>query len=127
MQTQQPEGTALCEQPERTAERLAALADIYETPEAWHIAVALPGVRQEDLAVELEGDALRITGRRQAFDREGFRPVRGRLGPGVFERAFRVPEGIAAEHVEADLRHGLLRVTLRKPAPERRTIPVRTA
>jgi HSP20 family protein len=127
MQTQTENQTLLREQPERTAPRLAAPADVYETPEAWHLAVALPGVRREDLEVELEGDELRVKGHRPAFEREGFRPVRGRLAAGVFERTFLVPEGLTAEQVEADLRHGLLHLTLRKPAPERRSIPVRIA
>ena len=126
MQTQSEQQTT-CAEPQRATERLHAAADVYETPEAWHLAVALPGVRREDLEVELEGDTLRISGRRPAFEREGFRPVRGRLAAGLFERSFLVPEGIAADHVEADLQQGLLRVTLRKPAPERRTIPVRGA
>lgn len=127
MQTQHANQAVLREQPERPAQRLEAPADVYETSEAWHLAVALPGVRKEDLQVELEGDELHVRGERKAFEREGFRPLRGRLSAGVFERTFHMPDGVTAGHVEADLRHGLLHVTLRKPAPERRTIPVRTA
>jgi HSP20 family protein len=113
--------------PTAERERLRALADVYETEAGWHIVVALPGVRQEDLQVELEGDTLRVSGRRAAFEPEGFRRLQGYLQGGVLERTFFVPEEVSAEHVEAQLEHGLLRLTIARPVPKRRSIPVRVA
>lgn len=108
-------------------ERLRAAADVYETAAAWHLVVALPGVRQEDLRVDLEGDKLRVSGRRAAFAPEGLSRLQGHVPAGVLERTFFLPEGVRAEHVEAQFEQGLLRVTLARPAPQRRSIPVRAS
>jgi HSP20 family protein len=127
MQQELKERGPAAAQTANAVEHLRAAADVYETEAGWHIVVALPGVRREDLEVELEGDTLRVTGRRTAFEPEGFRRLQGNLPAGVLERTFLVPEDVTAEHVQAELEHGLLKVTLARPVPKRRSIPVRVA
>jgi HSP20 family molecular chaperone IbpA len=119
----------LCEsttqaQADPRARRLPVASDLYETDAAWIVALALSGVRIEDVDVQLVSGNLTIRARRRAFQREGFERVQGLLGPGHYELQISVPKDLRAEDVSADLAHGILRVTLAKPAPKKSSIPV---
>ena len=46
-------------------------ADLYETDEALLLVASLPGVRAEDLDIQLEGDRLTVTATRHIFDPSG--------------------------------------------------------
>ncbi len=119
----------LCEsttptQADASARRLPLVSDLYETDAAWIVALALSGVRIEDVDVQLVSGNLTIRARRAAFQREGFERVQGLLGPGLYELRLSVPKDLRPEDVSADLAQGILRVTLAKPAPTQSSIPV---
>jgi HSP20 family protein len=79
----------------------------------------VPGLRAENLEIELENDTLTIRGERPfPYAREdGAGPVRRiERGFGRFERTLRVPAGLDPESVRAELEDGVL--TLRIPKPE---------
>lgn len=88
--------------------------DIVETDEAIWITVALPGVAAEDLEVVIEGDQLRVAGRRSlpaAFRRAMVHRLE--LPFGRFERRIRLP----ARRIEPgsrELADGCLTLVLRK-------------
>jgi HSP20 family protein len=79
----------------------------------------VPGLRSENLEIELENDVLTIRGERPfPYPREdGKGPVRSiERRFGRFERSMRVPPGLDPEAIEASLSDGVL--TLRIPKPE---------
>jgi HSP20 family protein len=79
----------------------------------------VPGLRSENLEIELENDTLTIRGGRPfPYAREdGAGPVRRvERGFGRFERTLRVPAGLDPDSVHAELADGVL--TLRIPKPE---------
>jgi HSP20 family protein len=79
----------------------------------------VPGLRSENLEIELENDTLTIRGERPfPYAREdGAGPVRRvERGFGRFERTLRVPAGLDPDSVQAELADGVL--TLRIPKPE---------
>ena len=93
--------------------------DMCETPEAIIVEVELPGVRHEDVRIEVEGDTLRITGeRRTTSERQERNYYRLERSYGHFERQLQLPGSVAREAIRAEFDAGILIITL--PKRERR-------
>lgn len=88
--------------------------DIKETPDAYVFKADLPGVKEQDLDISLTGTRLSISGHREREERkQDERVFATECSYGSFTRSFTLPEGIDADHVDADLRDGVL--TMRVP------------
>ena len=89
----------------------------------------LPGLRREDVNVEIDNGMLTISGeRREENEDEGDGYYRSERSYGQFYRALPLPEGVSEEQCEATFKDGVLEVTLPAPKPEERKakqIPVR--
>ena len=82
------------------------------------VAVAeLPGVRKDDLSVEVEGNQLRVAGRRAPVYGEQVTVHRRERRSGEFDRTLSLPVEIDAERVRAQFRDGNLAIIL--PRAER--------
>lgn len=87
----------------------------------------LPGLKPEDVKVEVTDDALIIEGERK-YEHEDKKPgvYRSERHYGKFYREIPLPEGADAEQAKARFREGVLEVTM--PVPEqktkRRSIPI---
>lgn len=103
--------------------------DIYETEREVIIVAELAGVRRQDMKVVLDGELVRISGRRAPTCRHpGARFHRLEISSGVFERTIRIGVPFESQGVEARCEDGLLKVRLPKgkpPAPHK--IPVESA
>jgi HSP20 family protein len=81
----------------------------------------LPGLKKEDVNVEVENDVLTISGERREEneeDREGF--YRSERSYGQFYRTVPLPEGANADQCEATFENGVLEVSLTAPKNEQR-------
>jgi HSP20 family protein len=103
--------------------------DAAETETAFEISVDLPGVKPEDVHVELSDDRLTISGKRESVqetkDKQYHRIERS---SGSFTRSMVLPAPVDQEKIEASYDGGVLHVTLPKAAvgsPKR--IQVKTA
>ena len=95
--------------------------DMCETPEAIIVEVELPGVRREDVRIEVEGDFIHISGeRRTNSERQERNYYRLERSYGRFERQLRLPGSVAREAIRAEFDAGILIITL--PKRERREI-----
>jgi HSP20 family protein len=77
----------------------------------------VPGVRKEDLHVEVDDGVLTLSGERRSENeenRDGY--YRSERSYGQFERAIALPEGVEADQCKASFNDGVLEVTL--PAPK---------
>ena len=89
----------------------------------------LPGLKREDVKVEVDGDLLAISGERRS-EREDSRDdyYRSERNYGRFYRAIPLPEGANADDINATFRDGVLEVSLAAPrntaAARRREIRV---
>ena len=92
-------------------------ADIQETEKDYLLSLALPGVRKEDVKLDIQGDVLTITGERKSDKEEkGKYWLRRETSYGSFQRSFVLPDGLHPEDVKAAHKDGVLTVTMRKPA-----------
>lgn len=90
--------------------------DLYETADAYVMEADLPGLKREDIEVQVVEDRISIKGTRKRAevpDSKGYR--RYERAEGRFERNFRIHGGIDAAKVEAKFEHGVLTVNLPKP------------
>jgi HSP20 family protein len=105
-------------------------ADLLIDDDGVTVYVDVPGLRVDDLDIELENDVLTVRGERPfPYAREdGSGPARRIERPfGRFERSIRVPRGLEPDSVRAALSDGVLK--LRIPRPETlkpHRIPVHT-
>jgi len=99
--------------------------DIFETEEGLAVVADLPGVSLEGLDVRVDDDILTIKGR-TAVEVTG-EPLRAEFELGDYYRQFRLGEQIDQERIRAELKHGVLRVTLprvQKVAPRQIKVDV---
>ncbi|MCM2324202.1 MAG: Hsp20/alpha crystallin family protein, partial [Oligoflexia bacterium] len=103
--------------------------DVEETPEHFVLRMDTPGIRKEDLRIELKDDELTISGERKTTIAEESNALRlAERRQGSFERRFVVPAGIPSEKVEANYDQGVLTVVLPKAeATKPRQIQIREA
>lgn len=100
--------------------------DVVETDSAFVLRAELPGMRQEDIDIELDGDTLTLRGERR-FEPRGQNEhfVRVERSYGRFQRSYTVTTPIQAERVGASYRDGILEITLPKSEETRpRKVPV---
>lgn len=88
-------------------------ADITETDDAYVIEVELPGVRREDVNVELDGNEVVVTGEIKQREREGLLRRRTRR-VGEFELRVGLPDFDRDGEIEASLAHGVLTIYVPK-------------
>ena len=90
--------------------------DIQETQDSFILFADIPGVGPEDLHVEVEDNVLTLAGKRAAVDEKQTNELRRERFQGDFSRSFRLSERIAKDGIEAQVKNGVLRLTLPKAA-----------
>jgi len=89
--------------------------DIRETPGAYIFEADLPGIGQQDLDINLAGNRLTVTGKREGSGKgEGENFYTMERSFGCFCRAFNLPEGVDSTGIKADLKEGVLTLVLPK-------------
>lgn len=93
--------------------------DIKETDEGYVFHMDVPGMKPEDLDVELHEGVLSIRGSRSEEKKEeekGY--VRTERRQGSFSRQFRVPTNVQAEALKAEVKDGVLTIEVPKGAEQ---------
>jgi HSP20 family protein len=93
--------------------------DVYETADRYVVTAEVPGIAREQIELAIEENRLTIRGSRPSAGVDGGRRRYHQVerGHGTFSRTFEFPESIASGDISADLRDGVLTVTLPKAAP----------
>jgi HSP20 family protein len=90
-------------------------ANVMETEKAVEVTVELPGLKPEEVKLEIHDGALWVTGeKREEKEEKGKTFHRIERRTGMFRRAFAMPVEIEEAKVEAKFEAGVLKVTLPK-------------
>ena len=94
-------------------------ANILETEKAFEISLALPGIKKEEVKIDLNDNTLTISGERKSQKEE----TKGtwhytEIRQGKFSRSFIIPENIMQENIEANFADGMLEIVLPKAEPK---------
>lgn len=110
--------------PSVLGEGFTPLADVEETDDAYVVEVELPGVKGDDVSVEVAGRRLTVSGERKERERTGILRRQTRT-VGRFHYEVILPGDIEEDGIEASLNEGVLTVRAPKAEAERpRRIPV---
>jgi HSP20 family protein len=103
--------------------------EVKETPSAYVFKADVPGVKESDIEVTLQGNRLTIGGKRDSEKQEqNDKFYSYERSFGRFMRSFTLPEGINAEQCGADLKDGVLTVSVPKNEEVKtQRVAVRTA
>jgi HSP20 family protein len=104
------------------------LADLRETDDGYELCVDLPGMKAQDIELQIRGDMLMVSGEKSEDSQGGqgsYRFSERRFGR--FERAFALPPGADRAQIEASFQDGVLKVLIpTSPEGEQpQTIPVK--
>ena len=90
------------------------LYEVKETDEAYGVTVFLPGVNKDDLEITAEAGEFRILGRRSWKQPEGWTAIYRESADLPYELTLAHDNAINADDIAAELRDGVLRVSLPK-------------
>jgi len=86
--------------------------DVLEDENKIVVRAELPGLKREDINVEISGDTLTLKGERKLDDDEHYVRVERTYGP--FERSFTIGVPIKSDELKANYKDGILEVIIPK-------------
>jgi HSP20 family protein len=100
--------------------------DVYEDGQNVIAEMNLPGLKGDDISVEVEDTYLRIAGRREEVQEKKEKSHYAKeIRRGSFERVIQLPDAVEQEKVVAEYKDGVLKVTLpKRAAPPEKKIKV---
>jgi len=92
------------------------VVDIFDTDNAIVIKAELPGIKKDDVSIDVKGDVLIIKGER-FFDKEIKEEdyYRKERSFGKFQRSFTLPDAVNPEAIKANFKNGVLEIEVPKP------------
>ena len=98
-----------------TEARWSPMVDVHETDEGIRLVADLPGIKQEDIQVSIEGDTLTLKGeRKRDAEVKEDQYYRVERSYGVFQRSILLPSVVDSNKVKATYRDGVLEILLPK-------------
>lgn len=97
------------------AEAATPTLDAYQTPNEVVVKAVLPGVKPEDISIDIAGDTLTIKGESKAEQevrKEDYLYQERRYG--AFSRSIVLPSGLKPDKAEATMENGILTLTIPK-------------
>ena len=97
--------------------RWTPAVDLIEREGSFVLVADLPGIAEDDIAIEVEGDTLTLSGARTLHDetRREHGVIRAERAAGQFRRTLTLPEGVDADRITASFDRGVLEVSIPKP------------
>jgi HSP20 family protein len=109
--------------------RFSPAVDVFEDKDALVVVAEVPGMKAEDVKVDVENNVLTLSGERKLEkkeERKGFH--RYERAYGAFTRSFVLPESVDGDKIEAALADGVLTVRIAKrPQAQPRKIAIKSS
>ncbi len=93
----------------------APAVDVYEDGDSIQLKAELPGIKADDVSIDVENNVLTIRGERRLEredKREGYRRIESSYG--AFARSFALPESAETDKIEATIEDGVLKLRIPK-------------
>ncbi len=89
--------------------------NIEDNEKSFDLKIAVPGMSKKDINVEINGDLIYITSEKQ-FEKEEQEKdfFRKEFAYASFQRIFELPDGADKENIKADLKNGILSISIPK-------------
>jgi HSP20 family protein len=101
------------------------LVNVFNDGEDFVLVAELPGVKKEDLDVQVRGDTVRIQGKKAVENADNASVHRRERTAGQFDRTLTLPAQLDAAKVSAEYRDGVLTLRLPRAESERaRTVTI---
>lgn len=102
------------------------LASLYEEDDRYVLEVNVPGFNQEELAIHFEDGVMTLTGeKKEEANYEGRKYHFNEKSTVNFRRSFRLGEDVAEDNISAQLKDGILKITMTKsPVKKPKTIQI---
>ena len=114
IEVQKKQEVATAQEATRSARYYVPYTDIHETDEALSIAMEVPGVAKDGVAVTLEKDILKVAGQVDFSNYEGLEPIYTEYEVGHFQRSFSLSSKIDQGAISARVENGVLHLHLPK-------------
>jgi HSP20 family molecular chaperone IbpA len=88
--------------------------DIYEKEETLFVIMEMPGVDKKNVDIRIEDGVLKVEGRLDFSKYQGLQPVYTEYNIGHYMRSFSLSDKIDANKIEAEMKDGVLSLTLPK-------------
>lgn len=96
------------------------VVDIFDKDDAIAIHVELPGVKKEDVAIEVKDNVLTLRGERsESQEIKEDKYYRKERTFGSFHRAFSLPSAINPDTIKATFKDGILEIEIPKPEEQK--------
>jgi HSP20 family protein len=89
-------------------------ADIYEDRDSLKVLLEMPGVEKGNVNVHVEDGVLLVEGRLDLAKYRGLQPLYTEYNIGNYSRSFRLSNAIDQDKIAAELKDGVLSLTLQK-------------
>lgn len=102
---------------------IAPSIDIFEEGDDVVVKAELPGMKKEDIEVDLSGDAITISGEKkeeEKVERKGY--YRHERSYGSFARSFTLPSEVRADEAKAEFKDGVLEIRVPKTEEARKKV-----
>jgi HSP20 family protein len=104
-----------------------AAFEVKETKEAYLFKADVPGIKENDLVINLTGNRLTVSGKREAEKhQENETYFSYERSYGSFTRSFTLPEGIDGDQISANLKDGVLTISVpKKPEAQPKKVSIK--
>jgi HSP20 family protein len=89
--------------------------DVVESDKTFTVSVVLPGLKKDEIKIEVDGDKLTISGeRKQTVENKDVKLHMVESFYGKFSRSFNLPENVDKQSIQAELTDGILHLSIPK-------------
>ncbi len=99
--------------------------DFFETPDRYVVTAEMPGLARDDVQIQVQDGKLYLRGQRPPGGPTCGQYHRVERGHGQFSRTFALPQAIVVDGIRADLKDGILTISIPKAEPADRRIVVK--
>jgi HSP20 family protein len=116
------------EWPRWQGEEYTPTFDFYEKDGTYHLTADLPGVKKDDISVNVENNVLTVSGKRESEKEEKEANYYFKESTyGSFSRSVRLPTDVDEDSVDASFKDGVLKVEMKpKESTKARKIEIKT-